>query len=36
MKKSFNKKEKIKTEDLKLILANISASMKKYLTLANC
>lgn len=33
MKKSFNKKEKIKTEDLKLILANISASMKKYLPL---
>lgn len=33
MKKMVNKREQIKTEDLKLILANISASMKKYLPL---
>ena len=33
MKKTINKREKIKTEDLKLILANISSSMKKYLPL---
>ena len=33
MKKMINKREKIKTEDLKLILANISSSMKKYLPL---
>lgn len=30
MKKLVNKKEQLKTEDLKLVLANISASMKKY------
>ena len=33
MKKMVNKREQIKTEDLKLILSNISASMKKYLPL---
>ena len=33
MKKMVNKREQIKTEDLKLTLANISASMKKYLPL---
>ena len=33
MKKMINKRKKIKTEDLKLILANISSSMKKYLPL---
>ena len=33
MKKMINKREKIKTEDLKLILTNISSSMKKYLPL---
>ena len=33
MKKKVNKREQIKTEDLKLILSNISASMKKYLPL---
>lgn len=33
MKKMVNKREQIKTEDLKLILANISASMKKHLPL---
>ncbi len=33
MKKMVDKREQIKTEDLKLTLANISASMKKYLPL---